>query len=47
MSELGSAIEVLRREHVAELPDARIEEEFLELQRAVEALEVERLRRLA
>src|SRR6266566_3780729 len=47
MSELRSTIESLRSEVVAELPDARIEEDFAELHRAVEQLEVERLRRLA
>jgi hypothetical protein len=47
MSELRSAIESLRAEPVAELPDARIEEDFEELHRAVEQLEAERLRRLA
>ena len=47
MSELRSAVESLRSEVVAELPDARIEEDFAELHRAVEQLEVERLRRLA
>jgi len=34
-------------ETLADLPDARIEEDFAELQRAAELLEVERLRRLA
>ncbi len=47
MSEPRSAIESLRVEILAELPDARIEEDFAELQRATEQLEVERLRRLA
>ncbi|MGH7317283.1 MAG: DUF222 domain-containing protein, partial [Candidatus Rokuibacteriota bacterium] len=47
MSELRSAIEGLRSEVLAELPDARVEEDFAELQRAAELLEVERLRRLA
>jgi hypothetical protein len=47
MSELRSAIEELRAEALADLPDARIEEDFAELQRAAELLEVERLRRLA
>jgi hypothetical protein len=47
MSELRSAIDGLRAEVLAELPDARIEEDFAEIQRAVELLEVERLRRLA
>jgi hypothetical protein len=47
MSELRSAVDALRSETLPELPDARIEEDFTELQRAVELLEVERLRRLA
>ena len=47
MSELRSAIDVSRSEVLANLPDARIEEDFAELQRAAELIEVERLRRLA
>jgi Domain of unknown function (DUF222) len=47
MSELRSAIEMLRSEVLSELPDARIEEDFAELHRTVEQLEAERLRRLA
>jgi hypothetical protein len=47
MSELRSVVDALRSEMLPELPDARIEEDFAELQRAVELLEVERLRRLA
>jgi hypothetical protein len=47
MSELRSAIESLRAEVLPELPDARAEEDFSELQRVSEVLEVERLRRLA
>jgi hypothetical protein len=47
MSELRSAIEALRAEVISELPDARVEEDFAELQRVAELLEVERLRRLA
>lgn len=47
MSELLAAIEGYRAEALAELPDARLEEDFAELQRAGEALELERLRRLA
>ena len=47
MSELRSAVESLRSEILPELPDARIEEDFAELQRVAEQLEVERLRRLA
>jgi hypothetical protein len=40
-------VDALRSETLAELPDARVEEDFAELHRAVEQLEVERLRRLA
>jgi hypothetical protein len=40
-------IEAMRAESMPELPDARIEEDFAELQRAAELLEAERLRRLA
>lgn len=47
MSELRSAVDAFRAETLADLPDARIEEDFAELHRAVEQLEVERLRRLA
>jgi uncharacterized protein DUF222/HNH endonuclease len=47
MSELRSAIDSLRSEVLAELPDQRIQEDFAELQPAAELLEVERLRRLA
>jgi len=47
VSELRSAVEVLRAEVLAELPDARLEEDFAELQHACEQLEAERLRRLA
>lgn len=47
MSELRSAVESLRVEVLPDLPDARIEEDFSELQRVAELLEVERLRRLA
>lgn len=47
MSELRSAVESLRSETLAELPDARIDEDFTELHRTVELLEIERLRRLA
>jgi hypothetical protein len=46
VSELRSAIEGLRAESLPELPDARIEEDFAELQRVGELLESERLRRL-
>src|SRR3954453_18855767 len=47
LSELRSTIEQPGAERLPELPDARIEEDFAELQRACELLEVERLRRLA
>ena len=47
MSELLSAIDALRAETLPELPDARIEADFAELQRASELLEAERLRRVA
>jgi len=47
MSELRSAVESLRVEVLTDLPDARIEEDFSELQRVSEMLELERLRRLA
>src|SRR6266487_1366292 len=39
--------EALRSETLPELPDARIEEDFAELHRAMELFEAERLRRLA
>jgi Domain of unknown function (DUF222) len=47
MSELRSALDEFRAEDLANQPDARIEEDFAELHRASELLEVERLRRLA
>jgi hypothetical protein len=47
MSELLSAIEGFRAETLPELPDARIEEDFAELHKASELIELERLRRLA
>ncbi len=47
MSELRSVIEGLRAESLPDLPDARVEEDFAELHRAIELLEAERLRRLA
>src|SRR2546427_5267001 len=47
LSELRSAVEELRSETLPDLPDARIEEDFAELQRVSELLELERLRRLA
>jgi len=43
MSELRSAVEALRSETLPDLPDARIEEDFAELQRVCELLELERL----
>ena len=47
MSELRSAIDALESESLRDLPDARIEEDFSELHRAIERLEVQRFRRLA
>lgn len=47
MSELRSAVDAFRAESLPELPDARIEDDFAELQCGVELLELERLRRLA
>ena len=47
MSELRSALDGFCSETLAELPDARLEEDFAELHRAGEVLEVEWLRRLA
>ncbi len=47
MSELRSVVEGFRCEALPDQPDARIEEDFAELHRAVELLEVERLRRLS
>ena len=47
VSELRSAVESFRGETIAELPDARLEEDFTEIRRVVEQLEVESLRRLA
>jgi hypothetical protein len=47
VSELRSAIEGMRFETLAGLPDARLEEDFAELQRAAELIDAERLRRLA
>jgi uncharacterized protein DUF222 len=47
MSELRSTADALAAEVLAELPDARIEEDFEELHRAMDLLELERLRRLA
>lgn len=46
MSELRSAVDVLRSEVLADLPDARLEDDFAELHLVCEQLEVERLRRL-
>jgi hypothetical protein len=47
LSELRSAVEAFRSETLPDLPDARIEEDFAELQQVCELLELERLRRLA
>jgi hypothetical protein len=46
VSEFRSALEALRAEVLIDVPDARIEEDFAELQRASELLDLERLRRL-
>jgi hypothetical protein len=46
VSELRSAVAVLRTENLADMPDGRIEEDFAELQRAAELIDAERLRRL-
>ena len=46
MTELRSAVEALRAEMLAELPDARVQDDFAELQRIGELVELERLRRL-
>ena len=46
MSELRSIVESFRGEVLPEVPDARIEEDFADLHRMMEQLEVERLRRL-
>jgi hypothetical protein len=47
VSELRSIADQLRAEPTADLPDARIEDDFVELHRRVQRLEAERLRRLA
>jgi hypothetical protein len=47
MSDLRSALDPFRAETLAELPDARIEEDVEELQRVSELIDVERLRRIA
>lgn len=47
MSELRSALEVLQGEDLRAVPDEQLEADFTELQRAVQGLEAERLRRLA
>jgi hypothetical protein len=47
MSELRSALEPFRADVLPGLPDVRIEEDFAELQRHGELVELERLRRLA
>ena len=46
MSELRSALEGFRSDVLSELPDARVEEDFIELWQTKEALEAECLRRL-
>ena len=45
--QLRSALDAFRNEDLSEQPDARLEEDFAELQRVVEIAERERLRRLA
>jgi hypothetical protein len=47
VSELRSAVEAFRADSLSELPDARLEEDFAELHRALELMEAERLSRLA
>jgi hypothetical protein len=47
MSELRSAIEGLAAEEIGAVPDEQLEADFSELQRAGQALEAERLRRLS
>jgi hypothetical protein len=47
VSELRSAIEALQAEDVRAVPDLQLEADFGELQRAAQALEAERLRRLS
>jgi len=47
ISPIRAVIDPLRYEQLDELPDERLERDFAELQRAVEELELERLRRLA
>jgi hypothetical protein len=47
MSELRSALEMLRSDTLPDLPDARLEDDFAELQRVGELIDAERLRRLA
>jgi hypothetical protein len=47
VEQLRGVIESLRSEVLADLPDAHLEEDLTELHGAIEALEVERLRRLA
>src|SRR5438105_11555206 len=46
MSSIRSALEEFRREDLTWVPDARLEEDFEELQRSADRLEAERLRRL-
>jgi hypothetical protein len=47
LEQLRGVIESLRSQVLADLPDAHLEEDLTELHGAIEALEVERLRRLA
>jgi hypothetical protein len=46
MSEMRSALDPLRAEALPELPDGRIEDDVVELQRVAELIELERLRRI-
>jgi Domain of unknown function (DUF222)/HNH endonuclease len=47
MSELRSALEALRREVLAEVPDTRLRNDFAELRSVAEQLQLEAMRRLA
>jgi hypothetical protein len=47
MSELRSALEALRREALAEVPDTRLRDDFAELRSVAEQLQLEAMRRLA
>jgi len=47
IDEIGSLAETLREDPLQNYPDARVEEDYAALQRAMEVLEAERFRRLA